>query len=86
MLSRMAQVIVRKLEKSVVLKLKRRAAFEGMSMEEKLRRVLRSLAEEKIPRRKPALNFKELLVKVPYFGNDFDKERKKWKMRDIDFD
>ena len=80
----MAQVIIRKLEKSVVHKLKRRAAKEGISMEEKLRRALRALANGEPP--EPRLNFKELLLAVPDFGDDFDKERKKWKMREIDFD
>ena len=83
MLSLMAQVIIRKLEKSVVAKLKRRAAKEGLSMEEKLRRDLRALASEPP---KPKMSFKELLLAVPDFGDDFDKERKKWKMREIDFD
>jgi plasmid stability protein len=78
----MAQVIIRKLERSVVLKLKRSAAKEGISMEEKLRRALRALANNEPL--KPKMNFKQFLLTVPDFGDDFDKERKKWKMRAID--
>jgi len=71
------------LEKSVVLKLKRRAAKEGLSMEEKLRRDLRALASEPP---KAGRTFKELLLAAPDFGDDFDRERKKWKFREIDSD
>jgi len=79
----MAQVLIRNLEKSVVLKLKRRAAKEGLSMEEKLRRVLRTLANEEPF--KPKMNFKELLVACPDFG-DPDKLRQNDLPREINFD
>jgi plasmid stability protein len=80
----MAQVIVRKLEKSVVLKLKRRAAREGLSMEEKLRQDLRALVSNEPPR--PKMNFKEFLLTVPDFGDEADAYRKKTKWRKIDLD
>jgi plasmid stability protein len=63
----MAQVIVRKLEKSIVAKLKRRAAREGLSMEEKLRRDLRALANEPS---KPKMSLKEYLIAPPHWDID----------------
>ncbi len=63
----MAQLIVRKLEETVVRKLKRQAAEHGISMEEEHRRILRSILLPK--KRRPKLNFKEFLLTVPDFGD-----------------
>jgi plasmid stability protein len=64
----MAQLIVRNIEKKVVRKLKERAAREGVSMEEQLRRILRQSVQEKAT--KPKMNLKEYLVALPHV--DFD--------------
>jgi hypothetical protein len=78
----MAQVIVRDLEKSVILKLKRRAAKDGVSMEEELRRIIRQSVA--IPA-KPKLNFKEFLLSMPYVeGDDAFFERQRDLPREID--
>ncbi len=79
----MAQLIVRKLEKEVVLKLKERAAKYGVSMEEETRRILRSTLMPK--KKKPKMTFLEFLCTVPDFG-DPDKLRQKDKPRDINLD
>jgi len=63
----MAQVIIRKLEKSVVAKLKRRAAKERLSMEEMLRRYLCALASEPP---KPKMTLKEYLIAPPHWDID----------------
>ena len=63
----MAQLIVRNIEKSVVLKLKRRAAKAGVSMEEAHRQLLRDSLKEAS---KPKVNFKEFLQSMPYFEGD----------------
>ena len=74
-------------KKSVVLKLKPpRGEKHGLSMEEKLRRDLRqALVSNEPPKAENELARSSSLT-VPDFGHDFDKERKKWKMREIDFD
>jgi plasmid stability protein len=69
----MAQLIVRKLKKSVVLKLKRRAAQHGISTEEEHRRILREILEPK-EKPKPKLSFKEYLLTMPNVGEDSDFE------------
>jgi plasmid stability protein len=67
MLSLMAQVIVRKLKDSVLVKLKRKAAEKGISTEEHLRRILQdSVAQKKAPK----MTFKEYLIAPPHV--DFD--------------
>jgi plasmid stability protein len=70
-----------RLEKSVFLKLKRRAAKEGLSVEEKLLQDLRTLATEPP---KPKMNFKEFLLTLPDFG-DPDELRQKDFPREINF-
>jgi hypothetical protein len=77
----MAQLIVRNIEKEVVLKLKQRAAKEGVSMEEEHRRILRSSLQPKA--KAPKLNFKEYLLTMPYFNDDSLFERKREMPRDI---
>jgi plasmid stability protein len=79
----MAQLIVRNIEKSIVLKLKRRAAKEGVSMEEAHRQLLRLSLRDKP---KPKMSFLDFLCTAPDFGENADDYRKKWKMRKIDLD
>jgi hypothetical protein len=79
----MAQLIVRNIEKEVVLKLKQKAAREGISMEEELRRILRKSVGRKTA--KPKMSFKDFLLTVPDFG-DPDALRSKDMPREIDFD
>ena len=63
----MPQLIVRKLEQTVVRKLKERAGRNGVSMEEEHRRILRqALLSQK--RKKPSL--KEYLLQMPDIGPD----------------
>jgi plasmid stability protein len=85
----MAQLIVRKLEKEVVQKLREQAAKYGVSMEEQHRRLLRRILmtgkrkQKSRPKRK--MNFKELLLTVPDFG-DPDALRSRDLPREINFD
>jgi plasmid stability protein len=48
----MAQFVVRNIEESVKARLKRRAQSNGRSMEEEVREILRSAANEPSPRRR----------------------------------
>jgi hypothetical protein len=77
----MAQLIVRKIEESVVRKLKQKAARDGVSMEEEHRRILRSSLTGKA--QSPKMSFKEYLLTMPYFGDDDLFERKREMPRDI---
>ena len=77
-------MIVRNIEREVVLKLKLRAAKEGVSMEEELRRILRKSVQKRPA--KPKLNFKEFLLTVPDFGENADAHRKKDYPRKIKWD
>ncbi len=67
----MPQLIVRNIEDKVVKKLKARAGFHGVSMEEEHRRILREalLNVEKRP------SFKDYLLSMPNVGPDgiFDR-------------
>jgi plasmid stability protein len=54
-----AQLLVRKIEASLVEKLRRRAAAEGISMEEEHRRILRQALISESPKKK---GFKEHLL------------------------
>jgi len=66
----MAQVLVRNIKDSVLLKLKRNAVEKGISTEEHLRRVL----EESIMKRKTAkMSFNEYLVAPPFVDVDLMK-------------
>jgi plasmid stability protein len=69
----MAQLIVRKLNDRLVLRLKRRAAQHGISTEEEHRRILREILEPK-GKPKPKLSFKEYLLTMPNVGEDSDFE------------
>jgi plasmid stability protein len=66
----MAQLIVRNIEAEVVRKLKLRAAKEGVSMEEELRRVLRKSVQKK--KTKPKMSFLDFLCTMPNVGEDSD--------------
>ncbi len=69
-LSVVAQSIIRNIEKEVVLKLKQRAAKEGVSMEEELRRILRQSVGRKPAKRKMSLL--DYLCTMPNVGTDED--------------
>lgn len=64
----MAQLIVRDIEKTVVARLRRRAAEQGVSVEEAHRRLLR----EALLRRKAGkrATFKDYLAAMPDVGDD----------------
>lgn len=65
----MAQLIVRNIEDSVVRKLKLKAAKDGVSMEEELRRILRASLLKK---GKPKMSLKDYLLTMPNVGRDSD--------------
>jgi antitoxin FitA len=68
----MAQLIVRKLNDRLVLRLKRRAAQHGVSAEEEHRTILKEILEPKeVP--KPKLSFKEFLIAPPHVDVDLMK-------------
>jgi len=77
----MAQLIVRKLEDKVVRKLKQKAAQDGVSMEEELRRILRGALLKK---QKPKMSFGEFLISPPYIDlPDSVFKRKREMPRDV---
>ncbi len=71
----MAQLIVRNLDETLVLKLKRRAGEHGVSAEEEHRRILRQTLEGTPAGEKPS--FKEFLMQIPDVGDDslFERDR-----------
>lgn len=80
----MAQLIVRNIEKAVVLKLKQRAAKSGVSMEEELRRILRKSVLSK-SRSKPKMTLLDYLSTMPDVGKDSDfRIPRRGKMRFVD--
>ncbi len=77
----MAQLVVRRIEESVVAKLRRRAASHRVSLEEEHRRILR---EALLPATgKGARTFKEYLMEMPSAGDDTVFERKPAKPRRV---
>jgi restriction endonuclease len=83
----MAQLIVRNIEKDVVLKLKQRAAKSGVSTEEEIRRILRKSIGKKTEKRsrKPKRTLWEYLLTMPNVGKDSDfVTPRKGKMREVD--
>lgn len=77
----MAQLVVRKIEESVVARLRRRAARHGVSLEEEHRRILRAAV---LPTAgKEPLTFKEYLVEMPEAGDDACFERPAAKPRRV---
>jgi hypothetical protein len=79
----MAQLLVRKLEATLVQKLRQKAAKDGISMEEEHRRILRDALVGKI--RKPKLSFKEFLLTMPNVGDDSIFKRDRSPMRKSPF-
>ncbi len=64
----MAQLVVRKIEESVVARLRRRAARRGVSLEEEHRRILRAAV---LPADgKEAMTLKEYLMEMPREGDN----------------
>jgi plasmid stability protein len=77
----MAQLVVRKIEESVVAKLRRRAARHGVSLEEEHRRILRAAL---LPAAgTEALTLKEYLIEMPQGGDDAAFERAPAKRRRV---
>jgi plasmid stability protein len=80
----MAQLLVRKLETSLVQKLRRKAATHGISMEEEHRRILRQALTPRLPKKKK-LSFKECLLGLSGALEDYDpSERTRDRHREID--
>jgi antitoxin FitA len=77
----MAQLVVRKIEESVVTRLRRRAARHGISLEEEHRRILRAAALQTAG--EEALTFKEYLMEMPPGGDDACFERPAAKARRV---
>jgi plasmid stability protein len=69
----MAQLVVRKIEETVVARLRRRAARHGVSLEEEHRRILRAAVHPAGGR--DGLTFKEYLMEIPAGGDDACFER-----------
>jgi plasmid stability protein len=84
----MASLIVRNIEKSVVLKLKQRAAKSGVSTEEEVRRILRgSVAPTRKLKSKarPKMTLLEYLCTMPNVGKDSDfRIPRRGRMRFVD--
>ena len=75
----MAQLVVRRLEESVVAKLRRRAARHGVSSEEEHRRILRQAL---LPAAgTEAMTLKEFLMEMPQGGDDAAFDRPSAKRR-----
>ena len=77
----MAQLVVRKIEESVVARLRRRAARHGVSLEEEHRRILRAALLPVVG--KEAMTFKEYLMEMPKGGDDAVFERPPAKLRRV---
>ncbi|MCP4677923.1 MAG: DNA-binding protein [Deltaproteobacteria bacterium] len=75
----MAQLIVRNIEESISKRLKKRAAANGVSMEEEHRRILRSALAKELPRE----SFKEFLMSIPDAGSDADFQRIPQSQREV---
>ncbi|MGB8353124.1 MAG: hypothetical protein WCD79_04490 [Chthoniobacteraceae bacterium] len=75
----MAQILIRKLEESVVRKLRAKAAADGVSAEEEARRILRrSLTGEA-----PTTSLIDFLRTMPEVDDDIVFERPKSKPRKV---
>ena len=77
----MAQLVVRKIEASVVARLRRRAARHGVSLEEEHRRILRAAVHPAGGHE--ALTFKAYLLEMPAGGDDACFERPAAKSRRV---
>jgi len=80
----MAQLLVRNIEKGIVVEIKRRAAKQGVSMEEELRRILRKSVGRKPAKTKKSTLW-EYLLTMPNVGRDSDfRIPRRGKMREVD--
>jgi plasmid stability protein len=77
----MAQLVVRKIEESVVARLRRRAARHGVSVEEEHRRILRAAVLPAGGRE--VSTFKEYLMEMPPGGDAASFERPAAKPRRV---
>lgn len=77
----MAQLVVRKIEESVVARLRRRAARHGVSLEEEHRRILREALLPAVG--KEATTLKEHLMQMPQGGDDAAFERPPARLRRV---
>jgi len=77
----MAQLVVRKIEESVVARLRRRAARHGVSVEEEHRRILRTALSPGSGNGAPTL--KEYLLEMPPGGDEAAFERPSAKARRV---
>ena len=77
----MAQLVVRRIEESVVAKLRQRAARQGVSMEEEHRRILRAALLRRGTGRQQTL--KEYLLEMPDVGGDEVFERRPAALRPL---
>ena len=77
----MAQLVVRKIEESVVARLRRRAARQGVSVEEEHRRILRAAVLS--AGGTEGLTFKAYLMEMPEGGDDASFERPAAKPRRV---
>ena len=75
----MAQLIVRKVEKSVLRALKIRAAQKGRSAEAEHREILREVLQPGKARR----DLKEMLLSMPRGGSDSDFRRSRSRARRV---
>ncbi len=76
----MPQILIRKLDSTVVRKLRAKAAAEGVSVEEEARRILRkSLIGDS-----PKMDFIDFLRTMPDIGDDTVFERKRRVPRKVD--
>lgn len=66
----MANLIVRNIDESIVKALKKRASLHGVSAEAEHRKILEQVLLQ--PKRK---SFAEVLMQIPYVGNNSDFER-----------
>ena len=76
----MAQLVVRKIEESVVARLRRRAARHGVSLEEEHRQILRAAVSPAAGR---AATLKEYLLEMPSGGEDGAFDRPSAKLRRV---
>jgi antitoxin FitA len=77
----MAQLVVRRIDESVVVRLRRRAARHGVSLEEEHRRILREALLPAVG--KEAMTFKRYLMEMPQGGDDAAFERPPAKLRRV---
>jgi plasmid stability protein len=77
----MAQLVVRRIEESVVVRLRRRAARHGVSVEEEHRQILRAALLPTAGTK--ALTLKQYLLEMPLGGDDTVFERPSARLRRV---